>query len=142
LVAVLAIVGWRAFPGVRRGRRRRPAPALAGIGVSARPVRARTFLAVFLGEQSSGGRGLGPVHGRAHLAALAAGEAMEGFRARGAGARGAAAKRARRREPRAGRVLPAMGTGPAAPAAARGPGRRRALSAGLWRAHGAHAGIP
>jgi hypothetical protein len=35
-------------------------------------------------------------------------------------ARGAAAERSRRREPRAGRLVPAMGAGPAAHSAVRG----------------------
>ena len=102
--------------------------ALARLGLPARGVRARLLLAAFLGQQPPDRRGGGAVPRGALPGRTGSARAPGSRRAQGdPRARGAAAERARRRQPRAGGLVPAVGARPAAAVPAR---RRRRTASG------------
>jgi hypothetical protein len=94
------------------------------------------------GQQPSRRRGGGALRRGRDLAALGALGALARGRAGHPRARGPAAERARRREPRAGRRLPALHLRPASLSAARGARQWRRISRGLRRPPRAAARIP
>ena len=85
---------------IRRRQRRSASAGCASIYQHAEFI-ARLVLAALLGQQPPDRRGRGPVHRRAHLAALARARAWRETAQGDPRARGAGAERARRREPRA-----------------------------------------